>query len=321
LLHSHLKSFDVALATPMALLPDSPKRELRLQFALGYGESGAIKGAAASPGALRIRQDLVGVAAAMGFVVVGQNVRGLVGSVGYAGIEGRLAGAAMSVGVARARALQGFMLSGGATLLREPSRAVLLTGGVNVAGDLTGIQMAGAVNVARDLTGISLAVVNVQRRVRGLQIGIVNVADEVDGGAIGIISMARNGRLQPVLWGSNGGSAHVALKSIAGYAFTQLGGGMNLDRTLLLYDGGIGAHLRVGKHFFVEPGLHYTSTHELTPLSAAPDRYYLSYLAMGGLRLGDAVDLLAGGGLRHTLAGALGEPDFRPEVRAGIGFF
>jgi hypothetical protein len=42
---------------------------------------------------------------------------------------------------------------------------------------------------------------------------------------------------------------------------------------------------------------------------------------MCGLRLAEAVDLLAGAGVRHTVEGGTNEPDIRPEVRAGIGFF
>jgi hypothetical protein len=330
-IRDRFKSFDVALATPLSLLRDSPKRELRLQLALAYGESGAIRGAAGAFGLLRIRRDLVGVATALASVSVGGSALGAVAGVGYASVEGRLDGVMLGMGVARAGALHGVATSIGATLLREPSRAILLAGGANVAGDLTGIQLAGGVNVARDFRGIALAGVNVHRRVRGLQIGIVNVADEVDGAAIGVISLSRDGRLQPVLWGSGDGSVHVALKSIAGYAFTQLGGGIDIDRTALSYEAGIGAHIRLGKSFFLEPGVHYASTHQTTEeeppaverpeVVHTPDRYDLYYLVMAGLRWGDSLDLLAGGGLRQMLEGPDGEATVSPEVRVGIGFF
>ncbi|HKY38336.1 MAG TPA: hypothetical protein VJN18_20475 [Polyangiaceae bacterium] len=329
-IRDRFKAFDVALATPVSLLRDSPQRELRLQLALAYGESGAIRGVAAAPGLLRIRQDLVGAAAALAFVSIGRNAQGGVWSVGYANVAGRLDGAMLGLGVARAGSVRGAMTSIGATLLREPSRAILLACGVNVAGDLTGIELAGAVNVARDFRGIALAPINVHRRVRGLQIGIVNVADEVDGAAIGVISLSRNGRLQPVLWGGADGSVHVALKSIAGYAFTQLGGGIDVDRTSLSYDAGIGAHIRLGKSFFFEPGMHYASTHRTTEqappddgieTAPPPDRSYLYYLVLGGLRWDDTLDVVAGGGVRQTLDGAVEEPAITPEVRVGIGFF
>ena len=196
----------------------------------------------------------------------------------------------------------------------------MIAAGANLAGDLQGIQVAGGVNVARDLRGVAVAPVNVQRRVRGLQLGVVNIAEEVDGAAIGLISLAGNGRLQPVIWGSGDGSAHLAFKSIAGYAFTQFGGGIGLDGKQLSYDAAIGAHLKLGRILFFEPGVHYAATHQTSDASGAPDQHYLYYLAQLGLRVGNKLDLLAGGGIRHLATGA---PDsaVQPEVRAGIAFF
>src|SRR5262249_35112498 len=162
---------------------------------------------------------------------------------------------------------------------------------------------AAGVNVARDFRGIALAPVNVQRRVRGIQIGIVNVADEVDGAAIGIVSLVRNGRLQPVVWGSGDRSVHLALKSIAGYAFTQLGGGIDLVGKKLSYDGGIGGHVRFGKSLFLEPGVHYSATHKVENAEGAPDEHYLYYLLTVGLRLGSSLDVFAAAGVRHLVAG------------------
>jgi hypothetical protein len=333
LLRDRFKSFDFAVATPLSLLRDSPQRELRLQLALGYGESGAIRGVAGAFGPLYIRQDLVGVATALASVSIGRDARGAVASVGYANVGRRLDGVMLGAGVARAGSTHGVMTAIGATLLREPSRAITLAGGANVAGDLTGIQLAGGINVARDFRGVALGAVNVHRRVRGLQFGIVNVAEEVDGAAIGVISLSRDGRLQPMLWGGSDGSAHVALKSIAGYGFTQLGGGIDIDRTALSYEAGVGAHLRFGKSFFLEPGLHYSASYETQTIEEepppaegptvthVPDRYYLHYLVMAGLRLGDALDVLAGGGLKQLLEGPVGEATVSPEVRAGIAFF
>ena len=108
---------------------------------------------------------------------------------------------------------------------------------------------------------------------------------------------------------------------------------MDLDRTRLSYEAGIGAHIRFGKSFFLEPGVHYASTHataedtpdredpEVPRVPLVPDRYYLHYLVMGGLRWSDALDVLAGGGVKQTLEGADDEPVIRPEVRVGIAFF
>jgi opacity protein-like surface antigen len=156
--------------------------------------------------------------------------------------------------------------------------------------------------------------------VKGLQLGVVNVAEEVDGASIGLINIVKNGRVQPVLWSGWGGSAHVAIKSLAGYAFTELGAGIDLNDDQFSYDGGLGGHFKLGKYFFLEPSVHYSATHGLVDASGAPDGQYVSYLAQLGLRVGDKLDLLAGGGVRHTVAGGSGGA-IAPEARAGIAFF
>jgi hypothetical protein len=97
---------------------------------------------------------------------------------------------------------------------------------------------------------------------------------------------------------------------------------MDLDRTRLIYEGGAGAHLRFGRSFFLEPGLHFASSHETgEPSTDTPDRGYLFYLVMAGVRFGRSLDVLAGAGLRHTVSGAPDEPAIRPELRLGIGLF
>src|SRR5207244_6077232 len=115
LLRDPLHSFDAALATPLSLLRDSPRRELRLQLALGYGESGAIRGIGLSMGLLRVRQDLLGIGAGLGAVLIGKNAHGLVASVGYSKVDGNLDGLQIGIGAAwqRGRAAHGAVLAFG----------------------------------------------------------------------------------------------------------------------------------------------------------------------------------------------------------------
>ncbi len=352
LLRDPLRSLDVALATPVSLLRDSPKRELHLQLALGYGESGAIDGVGISPGILRLRRDLLGATVGAAAVFVGGNAGGVIVAAGYSQVDGTLdgiqlgAGAAVQRGVyargaviagggaiagnvngavvgggfATAKSLHGVGLSTGLTLIRGRSEGVLIGVGATYSVDLRGVALSAGANIARDLDGIALAPINVHRRVKGIQFGIVNVAEQVDGAAIGLLSFAKNGRVQPVLWGANDGSLHVGIKSIAGYVFTQLGGGVGLNPALLTYDAGIGMHLRVGQSFFLEPGVHYSATHAATDASGAPDEHQLHYIAQVGVRLGNKLDLLAGAGVRHSVSGGTGSA-IGPDVRAGIAFF
>jgi len=340
------------VSTPLSLLPDSPKRELHLQLALGYGDSGAIQGAAISPGVLRVRRELLGVVVGAGAAFVGRKVRGVVVAAGYSQIDGNLEGvlagggaalqrgpvargAVLAIGGAMATDMRGVLLGGGfatatslrgvgaaagATIIRGPSEGVLLGAGANSSSRHRGVEISGGVNVSRELDGVAIAPINVHRRVTGVQLGVVNVAEEVDGAAIGVISIAKNGRVQPVLWSGWGGSAHIAIKCLAGYVFTEFGSGIDLNDDQFSYDGGLGGHFKLGRYFFLEPSVHYSATHGFVDASGAPDGQYMSYLAQLGFRVGDKLDLLAGGGVRHTVAGGPGAV-IAPEARVGIAFF
>jgi hypothetical protein len=353
LLRDPKRSFDLALATPISLIPDSVKRELWLQLALGYGDSGGIHGIGVSALGLRIRRDLVGQTVGGAFVTVGGNVHGTVVSTAYSHVGGNLigvlvgAGAAIQAGkvargvivsvglaaagemdgvlvgagIATARSLEGVAVAAGVTAIRGPGKGILIAAGGNFVSDFDGIQVAAGINIARDFRGVALAPVNVQRRARGLQLGIVNIAEQQDGVPIGIINLAKNGRLQPVVWAGSDGSAHVALKSIAGYTFTQLGGGIELGSSTLSYDAGIGAHVRLSPSLFFEPGVHYSGSQSVSDSGTAGETQHdLHYLAGFGLRVADKLDFLAAGGVRQHVTG----PDadgVSPEARLGIAFF
>jgi hypothetical protein len=352
LLRDPLRSFDAAVSTPLSLLRDSPKRELHLQLALGYGESGAIRGIATSLGVLRVRRELLGVVVGMGAAFVGRGARGMVVAGGYSQVDGNLEGVLVGGGAAvqrgsvargaivavggasatdtrglllgggfaTATSLQGVGASAGVTIIRGPSEGVLLGAGANTSSQHRGVEISGGANVARELEGVAIAPINVHRRVKGLQLGVINVAEDVDGAAIGLISIAKNGRVQPVLWGGWGGSAHVAIKSLAGYVFTEFGSGIDLNDDQFSYDGGLGGHFKLGRYFFLEPSVHYSATHGFVDASGAPDGQRLHYLAQLGVRVSDKLDLLAGGGVRHTVSGGTGAA-IAPEIRVGIAFF
>jgi len=321
LLRDPLRSVDAAVATPLSVLRDSPRRELKLQLALGYGESGALRGLGLSLGVLRVRRGLLGIGLGVGATLIGGSARGLVAAVGYSEVDGKLEGIQLGVGAAwqRGPVARGAVFAGGGAFVGNMN-GIVVAGGVTGAKSLQGIELAGGVNTATSLDGIALAPVNVHGRVRGLQLGIVNVADEVDGVAIGILSFAKNGRVQPVLWTGTDRAVHVAIKSIAGYAFTQLGGGIDLNGANFGYDAGIGAHLTLSPSWFVEPGIHYSSSQSTADASGAVQEQQLHFLAQIGLRLAGKVDLLLAGGVRHSIVGGSGAA-ITPDIRVGIGLF
>jgi hypothetical protein len=295
---------------------------------------------------------LLGVATGAAATLVGGNVRGAVVAAGFSEVNGNLEGMQLGGGVAiqrgpvargaivaaggafggnvdgvligggivNGKSLNGVAISGGINVIRGHSDGLLLAGGVNFSADHHGIELAGGVNIARDLYGMALAPVNVHRRVKGLQLGVINVAEEVDGISIGVLSFAKNGRVQPVLWTQTDGSVHVGVKSIAGWVFTEIGGGINVNGDSFSYDGGIGLHARLSQSWFLEPGVHYTGSNKTADASGSPDDHELHYLCGVGYRVGDKLDLLAAVGVRHTVVGS-SDPVMVPEARGGIAFF
>jgi hypothetical protein len=352
LLRDPWRSVDAAFVTPMSVVPDSPKRALKLQLALVYGDAGGIEGLGVSLGALRVRRELFGIATGVGATLVGGRARGIVVSAGYAQVDGVLEGIQIGGGAAwqrgrlargvlvaaggviasdltgvevaggfvSARSLNGVAAAVGASVMRGPSRGLLVAGGGNVSSSHRGLEMAGGINTARELDGLAVAPLNVHRHVRGLQIGVVNVAEQVDGAAIGVVSYARSGKLQPVLFSSTEGFVQVALKSTVGYVFTQLGAGIDVRGAQFSYDAGIGLHLALSSAWFFEPGLLYSATSASADASGAPDAQRFHYLAQLGFRAWSRLDLLAGVALRHTFLGAA-RGKLQPELQAGIAFF
>jgi hypothetical protein len=157
------------------------------------------------------------------------------------------------------------------------------------------------VNVARDLDGLALAPINLHRRVKGLQL-VCSTSPSSRRAALGIIAWPRTADCSRT-WGRDRPAAARALKSIAGWAFTQLGAGIDLNGASFTYDGGLGLHLRLSEKLFLEPGLHYSGSNDPAAASGAPDSSSFTHLAQLGY--GRAQGRLAGGGghASHFLAG------------------
>jgi hypothetical protein len=95
-----------------------------------------------------------------------------------------------------------------------------------------------------------------------------------------------------------------------------------LSSNELSYDGGLGAHLRLTENIFLEPGVHYSGsqTVESTETGSGLSQHHVHYLVGAGLRLGNKLDVLAAGGVRHTIDGSdVGA--VTPEARLGLAFF
>jgi hypothetical protein len=195
---------------------------------------------------------------------------------------------------------------------------VAIAGVMNHSGTTHGLQIGGVVNSGGALDGLAIATVNLHGKVRGLQLGIVNVAEEVEGGAIGIVSIAGNGRVQPIAYASSFAPANAGVKFLVGYGYSELSMGFAGDE--FLPGGGAGVHIPVWENVYLEPGVHFSTTHRTDEADQNPTHGDFHYRLRAGVRLLDSLELFGGGGVRH---GTFGETkdEWKPELLAGIALF
>jgi hypothetical protein len=294
------------------------------QLALLAAVAGDVVGWQGS-GGLSLARSLQGFQGAAGVSIVRDDAEGVVGAGGASIAIGDVDGLIGAAGAALARDVAGAVLAGAFTIARDVD-GVQGSAGVNVARDVEGVQMTGGVNVAHDVNGLQLAAINVAYgRVDGLQLGVINVASEVHGAALGVISIAGNGHVQPSFWTSSELPAHTSVKFVAGYAYSELGVGVDRessgqDRWLLSTEGGAGAHLPIVGGLALEPGVHFSHVFDTDDFKGGPIEDNIHYRLRGTLRLSWLLEVFAGGGARHGLGGRT-KNEVAPEVLAGVSLF
>ena len=147
-------------------------------------------------------------------------------------------------------------------------------------------------NISRRLRGLSIGIINVADSVEGVQLGVVNVTREVKGASLGVVSVAGNGRIQPTFWTSNLMPAHVGVRFIAGYAYSELGAALNPGDDTHAVEVGGGLHLPLTARLYLEPGVHYSEV-QSTQDDDADEHGDLHYRLRAGLRFFDLFDVFA----------------------------
>jgi hypothetical protein len=188
---------NLSLFHPVALYPDSERRQFNLELGLFYGRVGALDGAGINAMVARVDQEMHGLQlAGIGSYVGGDSV----------GVQ------AAGLGVLSRGCSRGVHLSGLVNLELGPSGArserescprsalvgAQITGGYNsVVGDVTGSQTSGGANtVIGNLDGLQVsgAANIVTGSVRGAQISSVNIATgSLVGAHVGVVNVVGSG--------------------------------------------------------------------------------------------------------------------------------
>jgi hypothetical protein len=350
---------NVSFYHPLTARKHTEQWRLNLELGVAYSRVGAINGAAANLGYLRVDQAVDGFAGSIFWTRTGGDVRGIVGSVfvaeGYGRLKGigfatfanlhpgNVEGLQSSVFVTTAgdvlgiegaalvtlgRDVRGLQGSAGVTAGRDILGAQF---GLIVAGrDLVGAQL-GLVELARDVDGAQLGLVNVARDQRGAQVSMVNVARRVNGVQLGLVNVAEElhgGAIGLVNVAGNGRFQPVVW--FAGPGAT-LNAGYKSITDLTYTQGGIGYDLASNEYRFeLGTGFHL----------ALPRGFYgetgPGYAQTRSVKTSDEIrqevryDLRLGmepvRGLTPFLGGTLtqrisgGGADFRGEYEVGISF-
>jgi hypothetical protein len=131
-------------------------------------------------------------------------VRNLSGSL-LVGYSSGLAGVELGVGLNIERSFMcGWQIAGVGNIVAGPARGAQMSGGLNWAESLHGVQLgsidivrgpvygvqAGGIDVARSVTGAQLGLLNIAGEMTGAQLGSLNIAGAMSGLQLGVVNVA-----------------------------------------------------------------------------------------------------------------------------------
>jgi hypothetical protein len=217
---------NLSLFHPIALYPDSHRREINFELGLAYSRLGALTGVGIDVGAIRVDGKAKGLTLAAIWTSTRGGADGAFGTGLFSTSAGRLRGAEGS-GIFNHRegAVRGFQ--GAGIFNRAQSVEGFQGAGIlNLAEDVDGVQAAGIFNQATGkVRGVQGGLVNVDKNVSGVVFGLVTVADEVDGLSLSPISILSKNRTRAVLFTDSVAIANIGVKYDTGrmYSLFTLG--------------------------------------------------------------------------------------------------
>ncbi len=144
------------------------------------------------------------------------------------------------------------------------------------AGSLRGIQGSAILNFAGRVEGLAsdrgsmpgfqiTSILNVAGKVNGHQIGLVNLSDDYQSGfPLGLVNISRKGAFHGITWVDETGMAYAGLRTGVRSVYSILAVGTNAfdDQSLFAPTFGMGARFSLGKSWFLEPDLMYSTLFE-----------------------------------------------------------
>lgn len=170
-----------------------------------------------------------------------------------------------------------------------------MAGFINIAQYARGAQLAGFINIAEEANGLQLAgFINIAGKVKGVQLsGFINIADSSDC-PIGFINIVRSGDKAIGVSVDEFGITSIALRSGGRilYGIFGLASDLNVTNMKNGFELGLGAHLRITRHFRINSELASLA------ISDFSGSYYNDYAlrVLPAVRVGP-IEIFAGAGL------------------------
>lgn len=174
---------------------------------------------------------------------------------------------------------KGVQIAGLSNYVGNEGRGFQLAGLVNVnKGGFSGFQLAGLVNIAKDVEGVQLA-------------GLINIAENSDC-PIGLINIIKNGEMGIAVTYDGIGNVVASFRSGGKYTYGILGVGYNhkIDRTRLVTEAGLGAHIPVVKWFRINNEIKFSTIGCDSSKPVVNVGYYL----LPAFKLGNHFELFGG---------------------------
>jgi hypothetical protein len=303
-----------------------------INLTLFYGKVGSVSGLELSGYVNHVKRDVQGFEAAGLVNVVGGKMQGFqsAGVVNYVGsnFEGfQSAGVYNHVGGNATF----FQAAGTANYVAGNFEGFQASGVVNILkGKLTGFQ-ASTINVAGDVDGLQVSVVNVAKKVNGVQIGVVNIAKKIDGIPIGLINYAEEGKVHPVVWGSNIILSNFGVKfAVNDYFYSIFSAGYNNQlnnvRKSLAVGYSMGLHFPVQNRLFIDCDLgSYTVDNEklFKADEGVKNQFMLQWRLIAGFNLLEKLSIFVGAGQNYAFYHDqhINEGKYEPMFLAGLQLF
>ena len=152
-----------------------------------------------------------------------------------------------------AKTIDGAQTAGFINVTWKKVKGIQTAGGINFASKIDGMQVAGLMNIGGTVRGVQTAgLINVARKVSGVQIaGLINIADSCDY-PIGLLNIVRNGDRAIGMNVDEISTYMINCRTGGRILYSIWGLGLNTrnrDITLLAGQLGMGAHLRLARHF------------------------------------------------------------------------